>query len=151
MKKTKSRNFNHILAVKIGAVLKDKKHFCGTEYPTLYTISHVSRIYHLPLCVFAVRRGGGTPILLERPLSLQEIRSRLWNPANSHYGIPGPAHTTCLPRRLPNTSYLHCVILSAFTQTEDRSHRRLTAASLIWVNKVQGEERVENRAAPCQE
>lgn len=67
---------------------------------------------------------------------MPEIRSWLWNPANSHYGMPLPAHSTCLPRSPPfscfHTPYLHCVILSTSTywvwggQIPPKSDSRIT-------------------------
>lgn len=150
-KRNKRRKSNQIFVIKKKENERTKCTYVSYKiklYKTYYTVSYMlSSIVCAPLgaCVHAHvcdLLGGlvAHPSFYKTPLSLQEIRSRLWNPANSHYGIPVPAHPTCLPRRLPHTSYLHCVILSAFTQTEDRSHCRLTAASLIWVNMTEAEE-----------
>ena len=142
-----------ISVIKIWTILKDKMNLNDIWYQTSYDITHYRQVC---LRAHVCEPLGGDvahPSSYKRPLSLREIRSRLWNPANSHYGIPLAAHPTCFPRRLPHTSHLHCVILSAFTQTEDRSQRRLTAASLIRVNKT-GEwgdisQRNYTTAQPC--
>lgn len=129
----------------------------GSKVHTAYqSVSYIFIIHHA--CAFGARMcellGGvvAHPSSYKGPLSLPEIRSRLWNPANSHYGIPVPSHAlpACQGGSPPRTSYLHCVILSAFTQTEDRSRRRLTAASLIWVNKAEGRVRVRRIRCPAQ-
>lgn len=38
------------------------------------------------------------PSSYKRPLSLPEIRRRLWNPANSHYGMPSPCTSYLLAK-----------------------------------------------------